>query len=280
MEVTPSRLAILDNATASTTEPLADPSCSTRGFWALTATQFQGAYSDNILRNLLLSMVVGMGLARTERETFVSIVTFIFSVPFILFSMPGGWLADHYSKRQITIWTKVMEIGSMVLATVGLATHSLTLSLVALTLVATQAALFGPSKYGLLPELLPTKCLSWGNGVIELGTFLAIIIGTLTGAAMAEKFHGHEVYAGYALLALSMAGLFTSLGIDRVLAAAPEKKFRINFVGDLYQQIKLMKRDRALFLAVLGNAYFWFLGSLLFSTIVVYGPDVLHVGRT
>jgi len=81
---------------------------SRRGFWALIATQFQGAFSDNILRNLLLSMVVGMGIGHQERETFVSAVTFIFSVPFLLLSMPGGWLADRFSKRQVTIWTKVM----------------------------------------------------------------------------------------------------------------------------------------------------------------------------
>ena len=256
-----------------------EESRSTRGFWALIATQFQGAYSDNILRNLLLSMIVGMGMARSQRESFVSVVTFLFSVPFILCSMPGGWLADRFSKRQITIWTKVMEIGSMIVATAGLATHMLSLSLVALTLVATQAALFGPSKYGLLPELLPAKRLSWGNGVIELGTFLAIIVGTVTGAGMAEHFHGREIYAGYALLALSLAGLATSFGIDKVPAAAPEKKFKANILGDLWHQINLMRQDRPLFLAVAGNTYFWFLGSLLFSTIVVYGPDVLHIGQ-
>src|SRR5579871_5550129 len=194
--------------------------------------------------------------------------------------MPGGWLADRFSKRQITIWTKVMEFGSMLLATAGLATHTLGLSLAALTLVASQAALFGPSKYGLLPELLPEKSLSWGNGVIELGTFLAIILGTVAGAWMGESFGGHEVYAGYALLSLSIIGFLTSLGIDKVAAAAPEKPFRLNIVGDLFVQIGKMRKDRALFLAVLGNAYFWFLGSLLFSTIVVYGPDVLHVGQT
>jgi MFS family permease len=77
----------------------ASESRSTRGFWALIATQFQGAYSDNILRNLLLSMIVGMGLATDERETLISLVTLLFSVPFIFFSMAGGWLADHYSKR-------------------------------------------------------------------------------------------------------------------------------------------------------------------------------------
>jgi acyl-[acyl-carrier-protein]-phospholipid O-acyltransferase/long-chain-fatty-acid--[acyl-carrier-protein] ligase len=269
-----------DPTIASALAPAAQsPATHTRGFWALIATQFQGAYSDNILRNLLLSMIVGMGLANSERETFVSVVTFLFSVPFILFSMPGGWLADRYSKRQITIWTKVMEIGSMAVATAGLATHTLALSLAALTLVATQAALFGPSKYGLLPELLPAKRLSWGNGVIELGTFLAIIVGTVTGAAMAEHFHGREIYAGYALLALSLAGLLTSLGIDKVSAAAPHKKFQANILGDLCRQIKLMRQDRPLFLAVAGNTYFWFLGSLLFSTIVVYGSDVLHVGQ-
>jgi acyl-[acyl-carrier-protein]-phospholipid O-acyltransferase/long-chain-fatty-acid--[acyl-carrier-protein] ligase len=253
---------------------------SSRGFWALIATQFQGAFSDNILRNLLLSMIVGMNLAKTERETFVSVVTFLFSVPFLIFSMPGGWLADRFSKRQITIWTKVMEFGSMLLATAGLATHTLSLSLAALTLVASQAALFGPSKYGLLPELLPEKRLSWGNGVIELGTFLAIIVGTVAGAWMGEHFASHEMYAGYVLLGLSVVGFITSLSIDKVQAAAPEKRLCLNIVGDLWAQISKMRADRALFLAVLGNTYFWFLGSLLFSTIVIYGPDVLHIGQT
>jgi len=259
---------------------LSDVRRSERGFWALIVTQFQGAYSDNILRNLLLAMIVGMGLAGNERSTFVSLVTFLFSMPFVLFSMTGGWLADCFSKRRVTLWTKGMEIGAMTVATAGLAYHSQPICLVALGLVATQAALFGPSKYGLLPELLPAKRLSWGNGVIELGTFLAIIVGTVTGAAMAERFHGREVYAGYFLVTLAVIGFFTSLGIDRVPAAAPSKRFRINFVGDLWHQIGLMRRDKALFLAVIGNAYFWFLGSLLFSTVVVYGPDVLHIGQT
>jgi acyl-[acyl-carrier-protein]-phospholipid O-acyltransferase/long-chain-fatty-acid--[acyl-carrier-protein] ligase len=253
---------------------------SERGFWALIATQFQGAYSDNILRNLLLAMIVGMGLAGSHRASFVSLVTFLFSMPFVLFSMVGGWLADRFSKRQVTVWTKGMEIGAMTVATAGLAFHSWPTSLVALGLVATQAALFGPSKYGLLPELLQTKRLSWGNGVIELGTFLAIIVGTITGASLAEHFAGREVYAGLVLLGLAIVGFFTSLGIDPVPAAAPDKKLRINFLEDLWQQIGLMRRDQPLFLAVLGNTYFWFLGSLLFSTIVVYGPDVLHVGQT
>jgi len=259
-------------------EPAVQP--GTRGFWALIATQFQGAFSDNVLRNLLLSMIVAMGLAREQRETFVSLVTFLFSLPFVLFSMAGGFFADRFSKRQVTIWTKVMEIGSMVIATLGFYLHSHAILFSALALVATQAALFGPSKYGLLPELLPAKRLSWANGLLELGTFLAIIFGTVAGATMAERFQSHEVWAGYILIALSVAGLATSFGITRVPIAAPEKKFRANFLGDLWHQIGLMRRDQPLLLAVIGNTYFWFLGSLLFATVVVYGPDVLHVGAT
>jgi acyl-[acyl-carrier-protein]-phospholipid O-acyltransferase/long-chain-fatty-acid--[acyl-carrier-protein] ligase len=255
-----------------------EPERSTRGFWALIVTQFQGAFSDNVLRYLLLSIIVGMGLEKGQRESFVSMATLLFSVPFVLFSMTGGWLADRFSKRQVTILTKAMEIASMLVAIAGLATHQLPISLAALTLVATQAALFGPSKYGLLPELLPTKRLSWGNGVIELGTFLAIILGTVSGTALAEHFHGHEVYVGYILLALSAFGLATSFGISRVPVAAPGKKFRFNIADDLWHQISLMRRDPPLFLAVVGNTYFWFLGSLLSLTIFVYGPDVLHIG--
>ena len=214
---------------------------SRRGFWALIATQFQGAFSDNILRNLLLSMIVGMQMKASDRETFISVVTFLFSVPFLILSMPGGWLADRFSKRQITIWTKGMEFGSMLLATAGLMSHQLWLSLVALTLVASQAALFGPSKYGLLPELLPEKSLSWGNGVIELGTFLAIIVGTVAGAGMGERFQGHEQNAGYVLLGLSVLGFATSLGIEKV----PRRRSRETVPGKYRRRFVEADRDHA-----------------------------------
>jgi acyl-[acyl-carrier-protein]-phospholipid O-acyltransferase/long-chain-fatty-acid--[acyl-carrier-protein] ligase len=253
------------------------PASKTGGFWALIATQFQGAFSDNVLRYLLLGIVVGPGLSEESGNRLVSVIMLLFSLPFILFSMSGGFLADRYSKRSVTIGTKFMEIGSMLIATLGLALHSLPLELAGLALVATQAAIFGPAKYGLLPELLPEKRLSWGNGIIELGTFLAIISGTVVGGVLADRLHMHEVYGGYLLIALACAGVLTSLGVTRVPAAAPTKKFRANFLGDLWSNIGLMRKDRALFLAVLGNTYFWFLGALLMSTVLVYGKFVLGI---
>lgn len=267
----------LDAAFGQAEQLPATGSQSQRGYWALIITQFQGAFSDNVLRYLLLGLVVGPGLSEQSGNRLVSIIMLLFSLPFILFSMSGGYLADRFSKRSVTIATKYMEIASMLIATVGLALHSLPMELTGLFLVATQAALFGPSKYGLLPELLPEKRLSWGNGVIELGTFLAIITGTVTGGVLADRWHGREVYAGFLLIALACAGVLFSRGIDRVRPAAPGKIFRANFLGDLWANIGVMRKDRALFLAVLGNTYFWFLGALLMTTVLVYGKYVLGI---
>jgi len=260
--------------------PAMGDSESRTGFWALIATQFQGAFSDNVLRYLLLGMVVGSVMAEDRSNRLVSVNMLMFSLPFIFFSMSGGYLADRYSKRSVTIVTKFMEIGSMLIATIGLGIHSLPVAIVGLALVATQAALFGPSKYGLLPELLPEKLLSWGNGVIEMGTLLAIIIGIVTGGLLADQLHGHEVYAGYFLVTLACLGVLISFGINRVPAAAPQKTFRLNFVSDLWTNIQLMRQDRPLLLGVLGNTYFWFLGALLNSTVLIYGKYVLKVSTT
>jgi len=243
------------------------------GFWALIVTQFQGAFSVNAFRYLLAFMI----LASPNRDKLVSLVGLFFAVPFILFSMTGGFLADRFSKRQVTIATKIIELGSMALAVAALQTQSPSFELGILFLICTQAALFGPSKYGLLPELLPEKWLSWGNGIIELGTFLAVMSGAIAAGFLSQWFQGREGYAGGILVVLAGLGLLSSLGISRVPAAAPHKKFRINFLGDLFGQVKLMRQDQPLFLAVLGNAYFWFLGALYVPTVIVYGRDLLQL---
>src|SRR5215510_604820 len=248
-----------------------------RSFWALIVTQFQGAFSLNAFEYLLLYMVLSTELVRHRRDQLVSAIPLFLATPFVLFSMAGGFLADRYSKRRVTITTKLIEIASMALALAGLAMRSQPLELTALFLLATQAALFGPSKYGLLPEILPEKWLSWGNGILELGTFMAIISGMVSAAQFAGRFHGREAYAGAILLGLAVVGLLSSLLIGKYPAAAPEKKFRVNFLGDLFQQVRVIRADRSLFLAILGNTYFWFLGTLFLQTVLVYGSDVFHL---
>jgi acyl-[acyl-carrier-protein]-phospholipid O-acyltransferase/long-chain-fatty-acid--[acyl-carrier-protein] ligase len=251
-----------------------------KGFWSLIATQFQGAFNDNGLKQLIVFLILGMGLNQEHRDQLVLKIGALFSTPFILFSMAGGYLADRYSKRTVTIATKVFEIGVMGLAIAGLARQNLNLELAAVFLASTQAALFGSSKYGLLPELLPPERLSWGNGIIELGTFVAAISGVVAGSVMADKFRGHQLPSGLIFLGCSAVGLILSLGIAKVPAADPAKKFRVNPLGDLWAQGRLIRNDRVLGLAVLGNTYFWFLAALLQANIVFYGTDILKNDAT
>ena len=260
-------------------KPVVPPSWR-RGFWSLVVTQFQGAFNENGLKNLVVFIILGMAMHKADRDRLVLVVGTLFSVPFILFSMAGGFLADRYSKRTVTIWTKFFEMAVMILAIAGLGWQSLHLEMAAVFLASTQAALFGPSKYGLLPELLPGPRLSWGNGVLELGTFLAVIAGGVSGAFLADVFQARQGWSGLIFLSLSFVGLIFSLGITKVPAADPTKRFRANPIDDLWMQGRLIRRDRVLWLAVLGNTYFWFLGALLTANIVFYGSDVLHVSST
>ena len=248
------------------------------GFWSLIATQFQGAFSDNALKFLVIFWIAA-GFPPEKRDLLVPAVLFLFAAPFVLFSMAGGFLADRFSKRTVTVGTKLFEIGVMLLALAGLATESISLVLLSVFLMTTQSALFSASKYGLLPELLPQKLLSWGNGILELTTFTAIILGTVAGGVLAETFAGRQHWSGLILVALAGVGLLTSQGITRVPSADPARVFRVNFLGDLVSQVGQIRKDRPLFLAVLGNSYFWFLGAVLQPTIVLYAADLLRVNQ-
>jgi acyl-[acyl-carrier-protein]-phospholipid O-acyltransferase/long-chain-fatty-acid--[acyl-carrier-protein] ligase len=256
---------------------------SERGFWSLFVVQFQGAFSDNVYRTLAMFLFVGMTLPcynDTSRPVRMALVGALFALPFILFSMAGGFLADRFSKRSVAIGTKIAEIAVMVLATAALLWNEPVLLLATVFLMGAQSAFFGPTKYGLLPELLPERKLSWGNGVIELGTFLAIVAGTIGGGWLFEVLTGKQVWAGVILVALAVIGTIWSFGITRVPAADSGKKFQANTFADLGKQLGLIRRDRVLYLAIVGNTYFFFLGALVQQyTIYSFGKDLLGLSE-
>jgi acyl-[acyl-carrier-protein]-phospholipid O-acyltransferase/long-chain-fatty-acid--[acyl-carrier-protein] ligase len=263
--------------TESNAKPQSQP-LSLRGFWALIAVQFQGAFSDNALKWLVSFLVLDSALSKERRDLwFVLVVPLLFAVPFLLFSIPGGYFADKYSKRSVTLWTKIFELGVMGLATFALAINRLDIAGVALFLACTQGAIFGPTKYGLLPELLPLTKLSWGNGIIELGTLLAAISAALAGGFLAQTFQGRQVWSGVIFLALTIVGLLTSFGISKVPPADPARRFDWNVPAEFFHEIRHMRRDSTLWTAVVANTFFWFLGSLLLLNIVLYATDILHV---
>src|ERR1700676_4041695 len=200
-----------------------DPARWAVGFWSLIVTQFQGAFNDNALKFLVIYLVVDLGLPQQQRDWLVLVVGALFALPFILFSMTGGFLADRYSKRSVTIATKWLELAAMSFALVALARGSFLLETIGVFVISSEGALFGPSKYGLLPEILPEKDLSWGNGGTELLTFVAALLATGGGGSFALFFRGRQIWSGTILLACTFIGLAASYGITRVPAANPAR---------------------------------------------------------
>lgn len=267
--------------TAATPVATPPPPESTRGFWSLFVVQFQGAFSDNVLKNLVVFLVVfGSGMTGAERHAYGESIGALFALPFILFSMAGGFLADRFSKRSVIIGVKIFELLIMAVAVSGLVTLHKSALLIAVFLMGTHSAFFGPPKYGSLPELLPERRLSWGNGLLELGTFMAIILGTVAASLLAGHCREQPWIAGLLLIALAGVGLLTSLSITRIPPANPAKKFHLNFIGALYHQLRAMKGDRPLWLAVIGNTYFNFLGALLLLNLFFFGADTLQLNET
>jgi acyl-[acyl-carrier-protein]-phospholipid O-acyltransferase/long-chain-fatty-acid--[acyl-carrier-protein] ligase len=250
-----------------------------KGFWSLIVTQFQGAFSDNALKQLVIFTVLA-AVPKNHGDAMVSVVNALFSLPFIFFSMTGGFLADRYSKRTVMTGVKVFEIFIMTFALAGLALGNLAMQIASVFLMGVHSAIFGPSKYGSLPELLPEKKLSWGNGILELGTFIAIITGTMLGGILFDSFAGRQYFSGFALIALAIFGLTTSFGVAKVPPANPDKRFNPNPLGDLISQLGIIRKDRALWLALIGNAYFTFFGMIVTQNLVIYGDHVLHLSAT
>lgn len=250
-----------------------------RGFWWLMATQFQNAFSDNALKNLIVLLVLA-NLAREAQETYVALAGALFAAPFIVFSMFGGWLADRFSKARVMRSVKVAEIGIMLFAAVALSLRNLPLELASIFLMGTHSAVFGPSKYGILPELLPVERLSWGNGLLELLTFLGIILGTTAGGYLAEYMGSAQYLSGLMLAGLAVGGYCMSRGITRVPAANPNCPPRLNPITDLRTQLRLLRSDRDLWRANWGNTGFWFVAALVQMNLLIYAKEVLHLSES
>lgn len=248
-----------------------------RGFWCLMGTQFQGAFSDNVLKQLVIFLVMARHLPKERLDALVSDAGTLFALPFLLFSMFGGWMADRFSKRHVMIGVKTMEIGIMIFATLALASGNLNLQLAAICLMGVHSAFFAASKYGSLPEVVPVEKLSWANGVIEMLTFLAAIFGTLAAGWLAVAFADRPAWPGVILLVLAVGGWILSRGITRLPAADPAKPLRLNFLSDLWREFRWMRTDRDLWRANLGNTGFFFIAILIQMNLLLYAEQVLHV---
>ncbi len=246
-------------------------------FW----TQFLGALNDNLFKNALAILVIfrSLSVAGLGPREVVVLSAGVFILPFVLFSAMAGQLADRYRKPPIVRWVKLAEIVLMLIAAVGLIRGELGLLLVVLFLMGAQSSFFGPVKYSILPQLLERDELVGGNALVETGTFLAILVGTILGGVLISAPElGPSLVAG-AVVLVAVAGFLTSLRIPPLPAENPGLQISLNPITPLRETARVTSANRAVFLSILGISWFWFYGSCFLALLPDYGKSVLHGGE-
>jgi len=233
-----------------------------RKFLPYFVTQFFGAFNDNIFKNVLLLFVAfaGSSALPISSNLFINLAAGLFILPFFLFSASAGVLADKYEKSWFIRKVKLFEIGIMLLGAIGFITESYGVLLLLLFLMGTQSAFFGPVKYALLPQQLNEKELVPGNALVEAGTFIAILVGTL-GAGLIASADNAKYLAAFCVVIFAVLGYLSSRFIPFASAGAPD----IQFKWQPYKQTKLTlsiaKSDRIVFQCIMAISWFWFLGA-------------------
>ncbi len=254
-------------------------------FAPLFVTQFLGAFHDNLFKNALVVLLV-YGVLNSQAQTgmapevLVTLATGIFILPFVLFSALGGQYADKYPKDKVIRVIKVVEIGVAVLGAISLLSGSVNLCLLTLFALGAQSAFFGPSKYSILPQHLDEDELIGGNALLSTGTFLAILVGTIVGAAFVTMSAG-IVMVSLLLIAVAVAGYFSSRYIPDAKAGDPTLKMNYNIVTETYKIIdQLFGYKRSVIESALGVAWFWFLGAVFLSQLPNFTEGVLGASNT
>lgn len=247
-----------------------------RRFLPFFLTQFLGAFNDNVYKNALVVLLTFQAARYTTLApgVLVNLCAGLFILPFFLFSATAGQIADKYEKSRLIRFTKLLEIGVMLLGCIAFAAESLVLMLATLFLMGAQSTLFGPVKYAILPQHLRENELVGGNALVESGTFVAILIGTLAGGVMVSMPDG-TLWVSAAIVTLALAGYLSSRGIPTAPAAAPELRINWNPVTETWRNLAFTRGNRSVFLAVLGISWFWFYGAVFLSQFPAYAKDVL-----
>ncbi|WP_062264339.1 MFS transporter [Endozoicomonas arenosclerae] len=250
-----------------------------RRFLPFFGTQFLGAFNDNVYKNCLMLMVVfaGASVLPASADTMVNLAAGLFILPFFLFSGTAGQIADKYEKSEIIRKIKLVEIAIMAVAAFAILTQSFTAMLVLLFLMGTQSAFFGPVKYALLPQALKDEELVGGNALVEMGTFVAILAGTI-GAGFLIEFPDANQWIAGSVIVFSILGYLCSRGIPKMPSTAPDLKLDWNPVTQTLRTLRYAKADKATFQSILAISWFWALGAAYLTQLPNFASDVLSGG--
>ena len=249
-----------------------------RRFLPFFLTQFLGAFNDNVFKNALQLMIAFelTMLAGIASETWVNLAAGLFILPYFLFSATAGQIADKFEKSQLIRFTKLLEVVIMAIAAVAFLLGSIPWLLVLLFLMGVQATLFGPVKYGIMPQHLKETELVGGNALVDSGTFVAILLGmVLGGLFMAWDEVGRQLTAG-TLVVLAVLGYLTARRIPYAAPSDPDLKINLNPFTETWRNIQFARRSRPVFLSLLGISWFWLFGSLFLTQLPSYARLVLN----
>jgi MFS family permease len=239
-------------------------------------TQFLGAFNDNVFKTALITLVAfhASSLSSIDGATLATLLPGLFILPFFLFSATAGQIADKFEKSQIIRYVKVFEIGIMAFASAGFFLHNIWLLAAALFMMGMHSTIFGPVKYSYLPQHLKEAELIGGNGMVEMGSFVAILLGQVLGASLATVAN-HELFTSIAIITIGFLGYFNSRGIPNSPAADASLKINWNPITETVKNIKFIWADQTIWLAIVGISWFWFYGATLLAQFPNFAKGIL-----
>lgn len=247
-------------------------------FWPTYWTQFLGAFNDNVYKNALIILITfkaytigGLGV-----EQMVPLCGGVFILPFFLFSAIAGQICDKYPKHKLMVSIKVWEIIVMILGAAGFLLGNINILLIALFLMGTQSTFFGPIKYSILPELIKESELVEGNALVNMGTFVAILVGTIFGGVLIVIDGNGDQIVSVIVVIFAIMGTLTAVKIPTIRSNEPHLKIDWGLVRPTWSIMKLSWEKKDVFLGVIGISWFWFYGAALLSLFPVYGKNIVH----
>lgn len=248
-----------------------------RRFRPLFFTQFLGAFNDNVFKTALITLVTFRAgqLTSLDGKTLATLLPGLFILPFFLFSATSGQIADKFEKSMLARAVKLLEIAIMCLAAWGFMANSLWQLVAALFMMGMHSTLFGPVKYSYLPQHLRKEELIGGNGMIEMGTFVAILVGEIAGAWLATSSFGPSLTSAV-VIGVAIAGYWVSRGIPFSPPADPSLVINWNPLTETWNNLRFARGNRTVWLSLLGISWFWFYGATILAQFPSFAKEVLH----
>ncbi len=249
-----------------------------RSFYLLNAAQFLGALNDNLFKFLVIYLLIAVK-GQASANIILSLAGAIFVIPFLLFSSAAGVLADRLSKRNIIVFCKILEVSIMLFACIAVYAVWEVGLYTALFLLATHSAIFGPSKYGIIPEIVEQKMVSRANGSLSSMTYLAMIIGTFLISLLTLITNKNFLLIAFFCTLVAASGLIISFGIQRTHAGKSRKKINPFFFYEIYQTLKICWKIPHTLPCILGSSFFLFVAAFTQLNMIPFAMESLNLSE-